>query len=152
MPYTLGTIILDKYRIEKTLGQGAFGEVYLVTHRVLGVPRAVKVLRRELSGLGSGEYSQIQARFQLEAQLGAQIHPHLLLVHDCLTSEEISLLEMEYAAGGSLTTRLQEARAAGQPLAVEQALRIAAEVENAVIVSIVCDRGDRYFSTGVFPA
>ncbi|MDP2795048.1 MAG: cysteine synthase CysM [Sulfurisoma sp.] len=32
------------------------------------------------------------------------------------------------------------------------ALRIAAEVESAVIVSIVCDRGDRYLSTGVFPA
>jgi len=31
------------------------------------------------------------------------------------------------------------------------ALRIAAEVSNAVIVSIVCDRGDRYLSTGVFP-
>ena len=32
------------------------------------------------------------------------------------------------------------------------ALRVAAELENAVIVSIVCDRGDRYRSTGVFPA
>ncbi|MBS0510698.1 MAG: cysteine synthase CysM [Proteobacteria bacterium] len=32
------------------------------------------------------------------------------------------------------------------------ATRIAAEVENAVIVTIVCDRGDRYLSTGVFPA
>ena len=31
------------------------------------------------------------------------------------------------------------------------ALKIAAEVENAVIVFIVCDRGDRYLSTGVFP-
>jgi cysteine synthase B len=31
------------------------------------------------------------------------------------------------------------------------ALRVAAEVNNAVIVSIVCDRGDRYLSTGVFP-
>ncbi|MBV2187300.1 MAG: cysteine synthase CysM [Rhizobium sp.] len=38
----------------------------------------------------------------------------------------------------------------GGALAV--ALRVAAEVENAVIVSIVCDRGDRYLSTGVFPA
>ncbi|MGE5385269.1 MAG: cysteine synthase CysM [Betaproteobacteria bacterium] len=36
--------------------------------------------------------------------------------------------------------------------AMAVALRIAAEVENAVIVSIVCDRGDRYLSTGVFPA
>ncbi|HOI51830.1 cysteine synthase [Azonexus fungiphilus] len=38
----------------------------------------------------------------------------------------------------------------GGALAV--ALRIAAQVENATIVSIVCDRGDRYLSTGVFPA
>jgi cysteine synthase B len=32
------------------------------------------------------------------------------------------------------------------------ALRIAARLENATIVFIVCDRGDRYLSTGVFPA
>jgi len=36
--------------------------------------------------------------------------------------------------------------------AMAVALRIAEQVENAVIVSIVCDRGDRYLSTGVFPA
>ncbi|WP_295507679.1 cysteine synthase CysM [Accumulibacter sp.] len=38
----------------------------------------------------------------------------------------------------------------GGALAV--ALRLAGELENATIVSIVCDRGDRYLSTGVFPA
>jgi cysteine synthase B len=32
------------------------------------------------------------------------------------------------------------------------ALQIAAKVENATIVFVVCDRGDRYLSTGVFPA
>ena len=32
------------------------------------------------------------------------------------------------------------------------ALRVAREVEEAVIVTIICDRGDRYLSTGVFPA
>jgi cysteine synthase B len=37
----------------------------------------------------------------------------------------------------------------GGALAV--ALRVAREVDNATIVSIVCDRGDRYLSTGVFP-
>ena len=36
--------------------------------------------------------------------------------------------------------------------AVAAALRLSQELENAVIVSIVCDRGDRYLSTGVFPA
>ena len=36
--------------------------------------------------------------------------------------------------------------------AMHVALRLAEQVENAVIVSVVCDRGDRYLSTGVFPA
>lgn len=36
--------------------------------------------------------------------------------------------------------------------ACEVALRISASVENATIVFIVCDRGDRYLSTGLFPA
>lgn len=36
--------------------------------------------------------------------------------------------------------------------ALAAALRLSAQVENAVIVFIVCDRGDRYLSTGVFPA
>lgn len=35
--------------------------------------------------------------------------------------------------------------------AVYAALQLAKEVENAVIVAIICDRGDRYLSTGVFP-
>jgi cysteine synthase B len=36
--------------------------------------------------------------------------------------------------------------------AVAAALKISTEVENAIIVVIICDRGDRYLSTGVFPA
>ena len=36
--------------------------------------------------------------------------------------------------------------------AVAAALRLSQQVENAVIVVIICDRGDRYLSTGVFPA
>jgi cysteine synthase B len=36
--------------------------------------------------------------------------------------------------------------------AVAAALQISTEVENAVIVVIICDRGDRYLSTGIFPA
>jgi cysteine synthase B len=33
---------------------------------------------------------------------------------------------------------------------IHAALQIAKTVENAVIVAIICDRGDRYLSTGVF--
>jgi S-sulfo-L-cysteine synthase (O-acetyl-L-serine-dependent) len=36
--------------------------------------------------------------------------------------------------------------------AVAAALKLSAEVEHAVIVAIICDRGDRYLSTDVFPA
>jgi len=36
--------------------------------------------------------------------------------------------------------------------AVAAALKLSEQLENAVIVSIICDRGDRYLSTGVFPA
>lgn len=36
--------------------------------------------------------------------------------------------------------------------ACEVAMRLSRQVENATIVFIVCDRGDRYLSTGVFPA
>mgnify|MGYP006137400103 CR=1 FL=1 len=40
--------------------------------------------------------------------------------------------------------------APGVPGAVAGMLRLSKEVENAVIVAIICDRGDRYLSTGIF--
>jgi len=54
------------------------------------------------------------------------------------------------------TTRLLSARegifaGVSSGGAVAAALRLSSEVENAVIVVIICDRGDRYLSTGVFP-
>jgi len=36
--------------------------------------------------------------------------------------------------------------------AVAAALKLSEQIDNATIVSIICDRGDRYLSTGVFPA
>ncbi len=36
--------------------------------------------------------------------------------------------------------------------AVAAALRLSATLQNATIVAIICDRGDRYISTGIFPA
>lgn len=66
---------------------------------------------------------------------------------------------IEYVAQGpaeDMTRRLASEEgifagiSSGGAMAV--ALRLAAELENATIVSIVCDRGDRYLSTGVFPA
>ena len=139
MPYNLGDILLDKYRIEKTLGQGAFGEAYLVTHLQLNVPRVVKVVRRDAPGIGSRDYAEVQTRFLLESRLGARLNspianPHLLQVFDCHISDELCLLEMEYASGGSLAERLGQARDASQGMPVGQVLRIGQEIAEGLRV------------------
>ena len=65
------------------------------------------------------------------------------------------IMEVSQAEAEEMTRRLarEEGIFAGISSggALAAALHLSAEVENAVIVSIVCDRGDRYLSTGVFP-
>ena len=67
-----------------------------------------------------------------------------------------SIIEVAQADAESTTRRLaaEEGIFAGISSggAMWAALRLSEEVRNATIVSIVCDRGDRYLSTGVFPA
>ena len=72
-------------------------------------------------------------------------------------SKNVDSLEyVGQASAEELTRRLAREEgifcgiSSGGALAV--ALRISQRVENATIVFIVCDRGDRYLSTGVFPA
>lgn len=65
-------------------------------------------------------------------------------------------LEIDQFAAEETTRRLarEEGILAGISSggAMAAALQLAQTVENAVIVTIICDRGDRYLSTGVFPA
>jgi S-sulfo-L-cysteine synthase (O-acetyl-L-serine-dependent) len=72
------------------------------------------------------------------------------------SSQNVDSLEyVDQAAAEELTRRLAREEgifcgiSSGGALAV--ALRISQQVQNATIVFIVCDRGDRYLSTGVFP-
>jgi cysteine synthase B len=66
-----------------------------------------------------------------------------------------SIIEVDQLAAENTTRALaaEEGIFAGVSSggAVWAALKLAAEVENALIVAIICDRGDRYLSTGVFP-
>lgn len=139
MPYQSGDILLNKYIIETVLGQGAFGDVYLVTHLGLTVKRALKVLRRDAPGVGSTEFNDGQMRFQLEAQLGASLntptpHPNLLQVHNFEASENLLVLEMEYAPGGSLAERLATLREENKQMPIKEALAIALEIANGLAV------------------
>lgn len=66
------------------------------------------------------------------------------------------ILDMDQATAEETTRRLarEEGIFCGVSSggAVAAALRLAQTLDNAVIVTIICDRGDRYLSTGVFPA
>ena len=79
---------------------------------------------------------------------------YLPKIYDAEQIDEIKLVSQDEAE--NLTRRLasEEGICAGISSggALAAALQISAQVENAVIVFIVCDRGDRYLSTGVFPA
>lgn len=80
MLFQPGQLILNgKYHIDAFVGQGAFAEVYRATHVTLQTTRALKVLHREMPGVGSTDFRDYQSRFQLEARLGAeQNHPNLI--------------------------------------------------------------------------
>lgn len=123
------TILGDKFRIERLLGRGAFGEVYLATHLELNVPRAVKVLHRDAPGLGSTAFADYRGRFKLEAEVGAHLDdPNVVRVYDFEETDGVLCLVMAYCPGGSLKDRLARARETGQLLPVEEVRRIGTDV------------------------
>ena len=141
MPYSIGeTILNNKYRIEKLLGQGAFGAVYLATHLRLNVPRALKVIRHGEAGVGSTVFEETRQRFEQESRLGARLnHPNIIQVHDLDEDNGTLVLAMEYALGGSLLERLKEAGKTGSPLPVEQVIQIGLDVAKGLAVMHAMD-------------
>lgn len=121
--------LLNKYRVEELIGRGAFAEVYRATHVDLNVPRALKVLRRDSPGVGSSLFDDYEQRFRLEVQLGARLnHPNVIQVHDVERDGDDLILVMEYAPKGSLAEKIQQARDLGKTFAIDNALKIVAEI------------------------
>ena len=115
------------YVVEKLLGRGGIGEVYLVRHEILDQKFALKMLLPSVVG-NNPEYVK---RFIREAKIAARIrHPNLVQVHDVGYDGEkgVHYLVMDYVEGNSLRTTI----AFGGAMKPDEAVRIVACVADAL--------------------
>ena len=99
----VGNTVRD-YRIERKLGQGGMGAVFLATHTRLDRKVAVKILPDDLAK----DVTFIQ-RFEREARAVAQLHhPAIVQVHDMFEEQGNYYLILEFLGGGSIRDLLAE--------------------------------------------
>jgi TPR repeat protein/serine/threonine protein kinase len=100
-----GTMIRDCYRIERTLGKGGMGIVYLAEHTLMGEQRALKFL----SGALASNPSFVQ-RFLQEARASNKLrHPNIAQTLELGQSEDGSFyISMEFVDGPSLRALLDQ--------------------------------------------
>lgn len=103
-------VIAGRYRVERPIGQGGMGTVWLCTDEVLGRDVAVKQV-----GLLPGESAPDLARALREARSSAALnHPHVVAVFDAVEDEDDRLwLVMEHVPGAQVAGGLAAAHARG---------------------------------------
>lgn len=118
------------YVIERLLGNGGLGAVYLVRHEMLDTLFALKVLFPEVAKANDSYVK----RFLREAKIATRIrHPNLVAVHDCGYDEARNLyyLVMDYVSGGDLRQAIAFAGHFAPDRAVEVAMQVASALEAA---------------------
>jgi eukaryotic-like serine/threonine-protein kinase len=119
----LGIALSGRYRIEGELGAGGMAHVYRAHDLKHGRDVALKVLRPELAHAVGGD------RFLLEIATTATLrHPHILPLYDSGEADGVLYYVMPLVEGESLRERL----ARDGRLPIEEALRIASEVADAL--------------------
>lgn len=113
--------IAGRFRIEREIGRGGMGTVYLATHLGLERPVAVKIIRREYA-----TDSDLAERFLREARTMAKLrHPHAAMIFDAGSLPDgRHFIIMELVEGETLS----EALAREGRFAPAQAVRIATQV------------------------
>ncbi|MFC8384461.1 serine/threonine-protein kinase [Nocardia sp. NPDC057272] len=97
-----GTVFAG-YRIERVLGSGGMGTVYVAAHPRLPRRNAIKVLPENA---GAGE--EFRARFLREAELTARLdHPNIVAVHDRGEHDGRLWIAMEFVAGTDVAALLR---------------------------------------------
>jgi serine/threonine-protein kinase len=111
--------IAGRYSLERELGRGGMGIVYLAREVRLARPVAIKVLPRQMA-LSRPE---LRERFVREAQMAARLsHPNIVPIHHVDEAGEFVFFVMAYIDGETLGDRLR-ARGAVQPADAARILR-----------------------------
>jgi len=93
---------IGRYRIERELGRGAMGVVYLATDPAIGRQVAIKTIRL-------GEVSNAEERARLRERLfrearsaGVLSHPGIVTIYDMEAQDDVAYIAMEYVNGPTL--------------------------------------------------
>lgn len=121
----IGREVIGQFRIEKKLGDGGMGAVYLAEQTSVSRPAVIKVLKSQLGGSSEGT-----GRFAVEAKAASSLnHPNIVTIYNYGAMEDGTLfLAMEYLAGETLADRLTRC---GR-LPPDRAVRIAAQIASAL--------------------
>ncbi len=96
------TLVMDRYRLTKRLGSGAFGTVWSARDERLDRDVAVKVLPRE---------RVIHARFEREARAAARLqHPAIVTLYEAAVDDEGAYLVSELVRGRTLDALLEQGK------------------------------------------
>ncbi len=117
----LGQVLAGRYLIQRKLGEGGMGTVYLATHNVLEKQVALKVLHGEFA-----RKPDLVERFMQEAKAASRIrHENVIDVSDFGTTPEgLVFFAMELLQGHDLHEEIARARLAGQLLPWQRSKRI----------------------------
>ncbi len=104
--YIEGSVVAQKYRLVRVLGEGGMGAVWVAQNLTLGVQVALKLIRSEIEGKVDG----LSERLLTEARAAASIgHPAIIQVFDFgLTEHGEPFIAMELLHGDSLSQLLKK--------------------------------------------
>ena len=105
----------SRYEVEKHLGRGGMGDVYLVRDTVINRKAALKTIRGDTE-LDPRQVIEMRQRFYREAQTAGKLaHPNIVTVHDVGEDLGMSYIVMEFVEGHTLTQFMKRS-----PLTVKQ--------------------------------
>jgi len=100
----------SRYEVEKHLGRGGMGDVYLVRDTVINRKAALKTIRGDTE-LDPRQVIEMRQRFYREAQTAGKLaHPNIVTVHDVGEDLGMSYIVMEFVEGQTLTQLMKKQR------------------------------------------